>query len=136
MFRILEVLDSKETAYTVTLDSRKHFHAMFRVGNMRYLFEAEFVGPEWEIKFSAYNRGQRTQSITDTGNAPLVFSAVGEVLREFIIRRQPEKFYFGGLSTRGRNSLYRRLAKSIADTFNYRLDIAGQVVIEYHFAKE
>lgn len=130
------MLDYQETPYTITLNSKRHFHAMFRIGGMRYLFEADFNGPEWGIRFSAYNNGQRTQLATNTGNTPLVFATVGRIFDRFIERHRPEKFYFGGTNTRGRNSLYTRLAKRIADTYNYELNTVGQTVVEYHFTRK
>ncbi len=97
--------------------TKNEYAALFTVGKIRYMFDAEvdLILPDaWEIVFRT-GRGQ--MGPIGTGNVGKVFATVIAIVKNFIAKKKPKKIIFAmSDASPGRFKLYSRLTRS-ADKF-------------------
>jgi hypothetical protein len=73
-----------------------------------------------------------SESITNTGDAPIVFSTLSFILDEYLTKYKPEEFYFTS-HNRSRSKLYKALSLKIEKKYPYELEIVNKNRFGYIF---
>jgi len=116
--RITELLDNPAD-YDITVDEVSTLQAEFVVGEIPYrviisgdVHNEEDSEYKYKVFFSATTEDGRTGAITDTGNAPIVFSTVAAIIDEHYERygSYVEAYSFTA-KEKSRQKLYDRLSQ-------------------------
>lgn len=112
-----------------------YMRAEFEVDELKYI--VNFIDLDrknsWEVNFSA----KGNYDLTGTGNAFIVFSTVGKILKEWILKEHPRLFVFSADAKEpSRVKLYDKLSLIIRKETGYRLSLEkDEYATYYRFTK-
>lgn len=134
---LIRELGNAPVPHTPFEKAENYYACYFTVGKVPFKFRADFYDAlydfknVWDIEFKDMSRD--TFTITGTGNTPIVFSTVKEILKDFLSIEKPNYWLMmADKDEKSRDKLYSIFAKNIEKIFpEYKL--AKESVGMFHY---
>lgn len=125
---ISEIFDSP-TSIKWKKKTNSDWVGLFKINNKQYYLNIMHdYGMPWEIKFELMHNGKKTQKITGTGDAAVVFATVLDGIKQWLQTVKPNSFVISARES-NRQSLYRRLLKILPS--NWRIEDLGSTFFAF-----